>query len=242
MKQSPFRSIRQKLFNEGKLLRYLGYAVGEIALIIVGILMALKINDWNEDRKAQVEFDAYVVQLREDVRLAIENARKNSEQMKRQANGGNLILTFLYKKDYSQDELKAFNYGLEKINIFGVPQIRIGLLGKLMDGDTEIISQSRPLALEALKLESNLDRSLMILEGMLGSLRFKAALNDEYVARSNSLFPEIELRYDLDHLKGSTAFSYYIQNLILSYANFSTFADQIAEDLESFLTVLKEYE
>ena len=69
--KSPFRAIRQKLFTEGKLLRYLGYATGEVILIIVGILFALKINDWNEDRKAQAEFDLYIMQLREDVRTAI---------------------------------------------------------------------------------------------------------------------------------------------------------------------------
>jgi hypothetical protein len=54
--KSLFRSIRQKLLGEGKLLRYLTYAVGEVILIIVGILFALKINNWNEDRKdRQVE-------------------------------------------------------------------------------------------------------------------------------------------------------------------------------------------
>ena len=53
MKQSLFRSIRRKLLGEGRFLRYLTYAVGEIVLIIVGILFALKINDWNEERKAR---------------------------------------------------------------------------------------------------------------------------------------------------------------------------------------------
>jgi hypothetical protein len=51
--KSSFRSIRQKLFSEGKLLRYLGYAVGEIALIIIGIMLALQLNNWNEGRKTQ---------------------------------------------------------------------------------------------------------------------------------------------------------------------------------------------
>ena len=64
MKQSIFRSIRRKLLDEGKLVRYLAYAVGEVVLIIVGILFALKINDWNEDKKAQAEFHEYIVQLR----------------------------------------------------------------------------------------------------------------------------------------------------------------------------------
>ena len=52
--KSLFRSIRHKLLYEGKLVRYLTYAVGEVVLIIVGILMALKINDWNEENKARV--------------------------------------------------------------------------------------------------------------------------------------------------------------------------------------------
>lgn len=39
MKQSPFRSIRKTLFNEGKLLRYLTYAIGEVALVIIGIMI-----------------------------------------------------------------------------------------------------------------------------------------------------------------------------------------------------------
>ena len=46
-----FRHIRQRLFLEGKVSRYLGYAVGEIVLIVVGILIALQISNWNEESK-----------------------------------------------------------------------------------------------------------------------------------------------------------------------------------------------
>ena len=51
MKQSIFRGIRRKLLDEGKLVRYITYAIGEVVLIIVGILFALNINDWNEEKK-----------------------------------------------------------------------------------------------------------------------------------------------------------------------------------------------
>jgi hypothetical protein len=46
-----FRKIRQNLFYEGKTGKYLKYAIGEIALVIIGILLALQINNWNEGRK-----------------------------------------------------------------------------------------------------------------------------------------------------------------------------------------------
>ena len=45
-----FRKIRQKLLTENKLSKYLIYAIGEIILVVIGILIALSINNWNEDR------------------------------------------------------------------------------------------------------------------------------------------------------------------------------------------------
>ena len=44
-----FRKIRQKLIKEGNLKRYLIYAIGEILLVMIGILLALQVNDWNQD-------------------------------------------------------------------------------------------------------------------------------------------------------------------------------------------------
>lgn len=45
-----FRKIRQNLLSEGKTGKYLKYAVGEILLVVIGILIALQINNWNQDR------------------------------------------------------------------------------------------------------------------------------------------------------------------------------------------------
>lgn len=45
-----FRSIRQTLIKEGKLKRYLLYAIGEILLVMIGISLAFQVNDWNDDR------------------------------------------------------------------------------------------------------------------------------------------------------------------------------------------------
>jgi len=50
-----FRKIRQKIILESKLSKYLIYASGEIVLVAIGILMALQINNWNGERKADIE-------------------------------------------------------------------------------------------------------------------------------------------------------------------------------------------
>lgn len=50
-----FRKIRQKLLSENKFSKYLLYAIGEIILVVIGILIALSINNWNENRKQKAE-------------------------------------------------------------------------------------------------------------------------------------------------------------------------------------------
>lgn len=46
-----FRKIRQRLVTENKFSKYLLYAIGEIVLVMIGILLALQVNNWNENNK-----------------------------------------------------------------------------------------------------------------------------------------------------------------------------------------------
>ncbi len=48
-----FRRIRQKLLQQNQVTRYFAYAAGEIFLVVIGILIALQINIWNEGRKTK---------------------------------------------------------------------------------------------------------------------------------------------------------------------------------------------
>jgi hypothetical protein len=64
-----FRKIRQNLLNEGKTSKYFKYAIGEIFLVVIGILIALQINNWNENRKYRDQENQYIN------RLLIENKK-----------------------------------------------------------------------------------------------------------------------------------------------------------------------
>lgn len=61
-----FRKIRQKLLSENKFSKYLIYAVGEIVLVVIGILIALSINNWNEDKKTEKNRQRLISSLIED--------------------------------------------------------------------------------------------------------------------------------------------------------------------------------
>lgn len=64
-----FRKIRQKLVHEGKTTNYLKYAIGEIFLVVIGILIALQINNSNELRKERQVEKEYVISLMEDLAM-----------------------------------------------------------------------------------------------------------------------------------------------------------------------------
>ena len=67
-----FRHIRQQLLTENKFSKYLLYAIGEIVLVVIGILIALQINNWNEESKRKLRITSYITSLQVDLRNDIE--------------------------------------------------------------------------------------------------------------------------------------------------------------------------
>ncbi|WP_411767609.1 DUF6090 family protein [Winogradskyella sp. A3E31] len=63
-----FRKIRQKLLTENKFSKYLFYAIGEIVLVVIGILIALQINNWNENRKQQIKLQQIYHEILADLK------------------------------------------------------------------------------------------------------------------------------------------------------------------------------
>ena len=62
-----FRSLRSDVLSEQRSFRYLRYAIGELVLVVFGILIALQINNWNEDRIEQREITEYAHALIKDL-------------------------------------------------------------------------------------------------------------------------------------------------------------------------------
>lgn len=59
-----FRKIRQKLLAESKFSKYIMYAIGEIILVVIGILIALQINNWNQNRKDDKTLKEYLGKIK----------------------------------------------------------------------------------------------------------------------------------------------------------------------------------
>jgi hypothetical protein len=76
-----FRKIRYDLMEKNKTGKYFKYAIGEIVLVVIGILIALSINNWNENRKNRKKEKIYITNIQRDLKaqLVILNRAKNGE-------------------------------------------------------------------------------------------------------------------------------------------------------------------
>ncbi len=75
-----FRRIRQQLLADNKTGKYLKYAIGEIVLVMIGILLALQVNNWNQNANEQYKIKEYAVSLIQDLESDIKMIRGIHQQ------------------------------------------------------------------------------------------------------------------------------------------------------------------
>lgn len=105
-----FRKIRQNLLLEGKSGRYLKYAIGEIALVVIGILIALQINNWNEYRK-ETNFEQKILkELKSDFDYNKSELNGNIIKSSTLASNCDSLLALHNLPKDEVDPVKYFNY------------------------------------------------------------------------------------------------------------------------------------
>ena len=110
-----FRKIRYRLAEDNQFLKYSRYAIGEIVLVVIGILIALYINNWNEERKEREKFDHALVDVEREIVSNIMRCR----QVLQDFNDVDLVANRVM-----YDELTTEDY-LKEDNIQALSQIAI---------------------------------------------------------------------------------------------------------------------
>jgi len=107
-----FRKIRQELLDEKKLTKYLLYAVGEIVLVVIGILIALQINNRNEAQKERAREVSYLKNLRADLRKEVANNEQFSDYHFKKAETCSILLTSEAPKTIGEVQVYTDRYEL----------------------------------------------------------------------------------------------------------------------------------
>ena len=101
-----FRKIRYNLMGQNKTGKYFKYAIGEIILVVIGILIALQINNWNENRKENKISQEYLTGITNDIKKDLEQV---DEILKEQIISISLIsnIDHVFKEEFYEPEKHA---------------------------------------------------------------------------------------------------------------------------------------
>jgi len=132
-----FRKIRKQLADDNKPLKYMRYAIGEIVLVVIGILIALSINNWNEDRKTRAFEKEMLTDIHKAVEVNIRQLRRGIKGCENAINSCNIVLQQLEDRvDYNDSLIQHFsrvirwfrptvtNSGYESLKSYGSHLIR----------------------------------------------------------------------------------------------------------------------
>ena len=210
-----FRSFRSRLLQDGSARKYFLYAIGEIFLVVVGILIALYINNWNNDRE-----------LKKQEKRIYSNLLKKIQEDKRDIEG-NII--------YNDERMVQFQYAneiIESDNRSEIDTLKI-ILFKLFDysdvDQNENIYQNLVTSGE-LKLLKN--------DAIIGGLQ---ELEQKYIYtnRMESIHWQVILRYvgpglidnihisDLKVERPDDLYSFIFQNQLNTMMNIMTEKDDV---------------
>jgi hypothetical protein len=101
-----FRRLRQNLLARNKFSKYLLYAIGEILLVVIGILIALQVNTWNEKRVEKTEEQAILRQLKTEFILNLEQLDVKIKAKKETISSARTMLRYIEHPDrHTQDSV-----------------------------------------------------------------------------------------------------------------------------------------
>lgn len=178
-----FKRFRQRLLSENKFSKYLLYAIGEIILVVIGILIALQINNWNENRKDNVQLQTYYKQLLEELELDVNAIKFSISRLENDRKQYKTINDALKMPNLSADSIlevyRSADFIIENTT-FKTKTLNV----LLSTGDIKLIDSKIKNALLALQdeqedhlIDSN-ERSAFYVD-MVGRLNYLFPLNEE---------------------------------------------------------------
>ena len=105
-----FRKIRQRLLTENKFIKYLIYAIGEILLVVIGILIALQVNNWNEERKLRALELELLQEYQEELQYNYQELGTFQDNITKRLNHCRLIIDAIENESLYMDSLSTYYY------------------------------------------------------------------------------------------------------------------------------------
>ena len=247
-----FRKIRFQLMSDNKSGMYLKYAVGEILLVVLGILIALQINNWNEARKDDKALNEYLVKIRSHTQEDLQELDKITIGRKQIAASCKRARTLMLNKTEHEDPnifkfaAVAFADFYFKPNTGGYEALRNSpYFGKINNTTLDSLlikyhslvakiaenqgSYNEYVVYQEAKLDTEMDRSLILASAFMhpDSLALRAT-------------PQSEIEEAFEKFRATAAYrnvislaAYQVDAMILQYDQLKALGEKVIQEIDS---------
>ena len=136
-----FRKIRQRMISENRFSKYLLYAIGEIILVMIGILLALQVNNWNEDKAEKIIEKTLMNNLNTEFKNNLHKLKESITQYEETEKSIRLLMSFM---QFTSDELKHINTDsliAKAIDVYDFSPTQNSLTEILASGNLKLITK-----------------------------------------------------------------------------------------------------
>ncbi len=113
-----FRKIRYDLMEKNKTGKYFKYAIGEIILVVVGILIALQINNWNENKKLSRVEIGMLNEIKSGLEIDLEDLNAEQNYLRRNFNSQNIVIKWIESNESFNDSLSKHLFNVQMSIVF----------------------------------------------------------------------------------------------------------------------------
>jgi len=243
-----FRQIRQKMLTENKFSKYLIYAIGEIVLVVTGILIAIQLNNLNEAKKLDLKTEDLKNRILQEVSANIKVTLKEIELAKEHVKGMTMLMQMIGKPIKENTQIKFDSliiYSLKDYELY----INLNILNEAKDnGEISLIKNDtlRDVLNNFIRFENSIQKFIRVANNDNNNynvpyiykntnLRSQFARNDESY-RNRIGYSQLE-KNDYDQILMDREFE-NLQSFRLRYAE-QMYSEH--QELNGFLTYLKEF-
>jgi hypothetical protein len=238
-----FRKIRQNLLSEGKTGKYLKYAIGEIVLVVIGILIALSINNWNENRKNKLTESEYYCKLLADFELDRQNITVLYEESKHKIEISKRLLLELNNKN--KDKSYLLNNYLQGLRTNPFVPSKVAMTDIVSSGKLNLLANDS-LKNDLLRYYGELDKLLYQLEINQSKSLERVFLYDDHLQFGGQYFEYVEKSLGKEILKTLPVNNWHLDSESKYYKQFQNdlvfFVTMSEREKQHFDNILKEME
>ncbi len=221
-----FRKIRKKMADDNKPMKYMRYAIGEIVLVVIGILIALQVNNLNESRKTRVNegqiLNDLIIEIEDDFTSLNYGIERHSEAM----NSCKVLLDIFNKNiDYND----SLSFHLAAVHYYTVFMSNMGAYESLKSKGFETIS-NKELRFEIINLYEKWYPILQYNDNILSEdiLHIKRNFNQTHFDKFQlfEVIPKEGFRYNgemipnnFNQLKSNAEYKYFLKSLLASHSS-----------------------